>query len=384
MEPLLGCGLAGILKATVGIDRALAIVHGPMSCASGHRIIPLFADQEPLVPSTALTEIDVIMGTEEKLREAVLKANEIYHPSLLVIMLTCATSMISEVYDPALAELRENLECPILLLDGSGIVVNEIDSYLAFHRAFDDLLAPQSEPSSAATIVELAGLSSADYGIGADLSALEGLLGTALAMNVGRVLFHRLNISGAYWPIYPRLPVGRLWMDTAVPSPAPFGIAGTQTWVKEAATRLGVEVQADFDAQLAQAEADVSSARASLTNRHLRVGIEAESWWGVGLAKCLVEEMGCQVFLSSDEGAGVFQDEYGGIATTVVDVGNLELVEHLREFGAQVVFGSSYAKAYDWIWYPFWQPIWHLVEGSASLMGLRGLPRILAALAQTK
>jgi hypothetical protein len=161
-------------------------------------------------------------------------------------------------------------------------------------------------------------------------------------------------------------------------------MAGTWAWVQEAAVRLGAEVQVDFRAALAQAESEVSATRASLAGRQPRVGIEAESWWGVGLARCLVEEMGCQVFLSSDEGASVYQDKYGAIATTVVDVGNQELVEHLREFGAQVVFGSSYVKTDDWIWYPFWQPIWHVVEEQASLMGLRGLPRIFEALARTK
>lgn len=35
VEPFLGCGIGGILKGVFGIEGVMAVIHGPMSCASG-------------------------------------------------------------------------------------------------------------------------------------------------------------------------------------------------------------------------------------------------------------------------------------------------------------------------------------------------------------
>ena len=148
-EPMLGCQMAGILKGVAGIDRVVPIVHGPMGCASGHRIIPLFAGREPLVTTTALTEMDTIMGAEDRLRKAILQAGKIYHPDLIVVILSCATSLTGEVHHTMTESLQQQVGCPILVLDGSGIVGNEIDGYRAFYEAFRRLEAKQGARSDA-------------------------------------------------------------------------------------------------------------------------------------------------------------------------------------------------------------------------------------------
>jgi nitrogenase molybdenum-iron protein alpha/beta subunit len=133
VEPLLGCQMAGILKAASGIEGVVPIVHGPMGCASGHRIIPLFAGREPLVATTALNEMNIIMGAEDRLRKAILQAGEIYQPDLIVVILSCATSLTGEVHSTITNPLTKQTNCPILVLDGSGIVGDEIDGYREFY-----------------------------------------------------------------------------------------------------------------------------------------------------------------------------------------------------------------------------------------------------------
>ena len=82
-EPQHGCALGGVLKAVVGIEGAMVLVHGPMGCESGYRFIPLLARKQPIVPSTNLTEDDIVLGTREKLQEALLRADAIICPRFI-------------------------------------------------------------------------------------------------------------------------------------------------------------------------------------------------------------------------------------------------------------------------------------------------------------
>ncbi len=88
--------------------------------------MPLFANKSPLLPSTAITEIDAVMGTEDRLRQSILRAIEIYIPKLLVAILSCATSLTGEVYDAVVKSLEKEAGIPVLLLVGSGITASAV------------------------------------------------------------------------------------------------------------------------------------------------------------------------------------------------------------------------------------------------------------------
>jgi nitrogenase molybdenum-iron protein alpha/beta subunit len=389
VEPLLGCRLAGALQASSGIDGVVPIVHGPMSCASGHRIIPLFAGREPLVTTTALTEMDIIMGADDRLREAVLKAQDVYHPSLILVILTCATSLTADVMSAMTASLGRETGCPIFVVDGSGIVGTEIDGYRDFLEQFRRYEAGVSAPLPYSSRVsdpalEIAGVSAADFNIAQDLTALQHTLYDALQLKVERVLFHNMSMPGpctdakSCVSTYLSLNMGRLWLDDPIPCPAPFGARGVETWLGQVAAMTGREMAPAFRAELQAAAAQIENQREKL--RGLRVGIEAGSWWAVGLARFLHEDLGCAVILSSDESARQYQERFGVLAETVVDTANIELIQYFKEFGVDIVFGSSYSKAQNWAWMPFWHPMWHAIDVQQSLMGLDGIPILLSVL----
>ena len=104
LEPLTGCGILGALKCVAGMPGVLPMIHGPVSCSSGHRLAMLYAGVEPLLPTTCVEQTQVVMGANERLADALKKAWEIYHPELLFVILTCATAMTGE---DAAAPLRE-------------------------------------------------------------------------------------------------------------------------------------------------------------------------------------------------------------------------------------------------------------------------------------
>src|SRR6056297_179956 len=93
IEPLKGCAMVGIIEGMMGLEDARPLVHGPMSCSSGHRMVFLFADKEPILPTTALTEEELVLGSQEKLEVALNKAYELYEPTYLGVIITCAISL---------------------------------------------------------------------------------------------------------------------------------------------------------------------------------------------------------------------------------------------------------------------------------------------------
>lgn len=376
VEPLLGCRLAGALQAASGLDNLVPIVHGPMGCASGHRIIPLFAGREPLVATTALTEMDIIMGADDRLREAVRKAQEVYHPSLILVILTCATSLTADVMSAMTNSLGRETGCPIFVVDGSGIVGNEIDGYRDFLHQFRKFEA--GLPSAGLQEgLEIAGVSAADFNIAQDLTALQATLYDAFRLKVDRVLFSDMIFPTAARS-YHSLNVGRLWLDDPSPCPAPFGVRGVEAWLRHVAEQTGRDVAPDFQVEMRAAAAQIEAQGEKLHG--LRVGITAESWWAVGLARFLHEDLGCEVILSSDDGASAYQERYGTLAKTLIDTENIELIQYFKEFGVDIVFGSSYSKAQNWAWIPFWHPMWHALDTQQSLMGLDGIPYLLSVL----
>lgn len=377
VEPLLGCQMAGILKAAAGIEGVVPIVHGPMGCASGHRIIPLFAGREPLVATTALNEMNIIMGAEDRLRKAILQAGEIYQPDLIVVILSCATSLTGEVHSTITDPLSKQTNCPILVLDGSGIVGDEIDGYREFYEAFCRLETDRAGAASPASGLELIGLSSADFCAEEDIAALQATMHLATGQHFDRVLFHNIAMSMPEHN-YQTINAGRLWWEEKTPSPAPFGAQGTLAWAEHISCEINQPLKPEFCRQIEALQKEIDQCCGTL--KDLRIGIEAESWWGIGLARFLEQELGFAVCLSSDLGALKYQQQYGSVVTTFEDTGNVELVRLFQSFKTDLVFGSSYSRNDDWFWVPFWQPVWHVVNDQKSFIGIQGAYHMLELL----
>lgn len=379
IEPLLGCGLGGVLKGIIGINGAVPLIHGPMSCASGHRIIPLFGSKEPLVPSTSLTEIDAVMGTKEKLINAIEKIYTLYKPPLIVIILTCATSLTSELFGPLLDSLQKELNIPIFLVDGSGITGDEIYGFREFYKQFVQWKKTQGVKNKNSEI-ELIGLSPADYDSEKNLQLLNRLITEFTSLSVKRVLFQELDNIDSTWDLLPSIPCGHLWAIEKKQQPAPYGADGTYAWLKYVSMITKSNLSLSIEESYLNTKKLINKFKQSYSVNNLKIAIEAESWWGVGLSKFFSEELGCKVLLSSDIDAFLYQKVNGEVANTIIDTGNVELTLEFDSFSPDMVFGSSYVKNHNWGWEPFWHPIYHVVDNTQSFMGWRGVSVLLTVL----
>lgn len=377
VEPLLDCALGGVLKAVAGINNVVPIVHGPSSCASGHRIIPLLAGKEPLVATTSITEVQVIMGTEERLREAIQKAHQVYHPDLIVIILTCATSLTGEIHGHMFEKLGKSLDCPIFVVDGSGITGDEIDGYRWFYEEFRKFMDKHDPQDCRSQGIELVGLSPADFNFQNDVVSLQNLVEESTGTTVKQVFFNEIKLDPAIWKNYSPLFIGHLWNLAEQLIPAPIGAAGTLRWVREITKQQNTTINPDFILKTEQVKQDILKFKQSNCLQRMKIGVEAEAWWGVGLAEFLTVELGLNVILSSDSTAVKYQENHPCTLQTYVDMSNLELLDKFCEHEVDVVFGTSYIKDPEINWVPFWQPVWHVVDEQESIFGLSGLYYIM-------
>ncbi|MBO34084.1 MAG: hypothetical protein CMM74_14105 [Rhodospirillaceae bacterium] len=388
VEPLLSCSLTGIVRATVGVKGAVPLVHGPMSCASGHRPIPLQAGQEPLVPTTTLTDIDMVRGTGDKLEESTRKLHDVYQPRLIVVILTCATSLISEFHRARLQAISEELGCLILCVDGSAMAGDEVEGYRLFVQALETALADRSQAGDVPTgTICLRGLSPTDYGMSHERGTLADLLQQGLDCRVEGTLLWEFDLDcDAHWLRSPSVPVGWLWTEAAAGwTPAPYGVAGTRRWLVGCGRALRREFDPQTISDLSGDAAELAAMRRSGELSQVRVAVEGLSWWAVGLGRFLKEELGCAVLLSTDQPALEYQRQHGPIADmTLIDVGNFELLTYLDEFQPQVVFGSSYMRSGPWHWVPFYQPVWHPIDETLGFMGPQGALRIARLLGEIR
>ena len=375
VEPLMSCGLTGILRAANGIEGLLPIVHGPMNCASGHRSIPLQAEREPIVPTTVLTDIDLTRGTGAILKASIKKYFNIFKPQLIVVILTCSTSLTSEYLNPVLKEMSNELSIPILELDGSGLVGDEVHGYNLMYEAISEQCKEYiNDHEQNANLLSIQGLSPSDYRISLEYRELRSIIEQGFNRVVDGALFLNFDLrrdANLFYstPIY----CGWLWTLGEEWIPAPSGITNVLHFLEKWSSVTHMPINPNYSSCLNEYLVTLNEIRKSFPTEPVRVAIEGLSWWVIGLAKFLKEELGCKVLISSDEAAYTYQCRYGSVAeVTLVDVGNYELMTYLDLFQPQLVFGSSFVKKGPWNWIPYFQPVWHSIEMDQSLLGPEG------------
>ena len=379
LEPMTGCGILGVLKCIAGMQNVLPMIHGPLSCSSGHRLAMLYANVEPLLPTTNVTDPDIVLGSLDRLREATDEAWKKYKPALLVIILTCATSMTGEDYSIVAEEYEKKYGSMAIVIDGGALTGDEMDTPYELYECLKNKLGLKEENGDSITIE---GLARTDYGFDNEYPALCALISEATGRKVIPGLFSGMDICDeeqlSEYSQALKIKAGLLWRLDKTATPAPFGIEGTRRFIKSV-SKLNEESPKARELYLntkQKLEADIKK----LKEKKIAVGIEGAAWQAYGIADFLKNELGCRVLLSVDSENQNLPwkevcDEF------YEDVGRFELVELMKEFGAKLVFGSSNIQSDGkWNYCPFFQPVWRNVEPEGPLMGYDGAEKIVRLL----
>lgn len=107
------------LEILQSIEDAVIIVHGPRGCGSP-AILDGAADKKAKWITTNLNQRDSIMGSDAKLRKAVLQAYKQHQPAVLFIVATPVVAINNDDIQSVVDELYEELGVPIIPVFTSG------------------------------------------------------------------------------------------------------------------------------------------------------------------------------------------------------------------------------------------------------------------------
>lgn len=149
-----GCQLALAVGIVSSFTNVVMIVHSPLGCCSSFvgsgglrktmRASKGKVDEEFIWIHTNLEEVDVVQGGIDKLRKAVIYAENEYHPDAIVIANGCVPGIIGDDIDSLVTELSDQISAKIVPVHCEGFkskfVASGYDS--AYHGVLKYLVEP--------------------------------------------------------------------------------------------------------------------------------------------------------------------------------------------------------------------------------------------------
>lgn len=374
VDPSHGCALGGVVAFSNSVEGALTLVHGSAGCASGYRLVMLLCDREPLMPTTAVSQLELVMGTGDKLGKALRKAWAYYHPPVVFISLTCSTSMTGEDYTGVIRAFEGETGCKVFLVDGSAMFGEDSDGYVESYRQFTAWLDVDRRPDG--VHLALDGLSPELFGAKGALAQIQALVECECGLRCAPSLSVSFNPGDAQ--AYARaglLRLGRLWALDEPRCLAPIGVEACRAFVLRACQAAGTAAPAWAEADYAAARARFDREKAPLLP--MLAGktavVEADGFFALPLARMLRQEFGMQVCVSTDAAGYEALAREGFCRRLMADVGGYELDHACRELDCVLAFGSSNVNTPGrWAYVPYTSPCWDDTTEHITYFGYPG------------
>ena len=257
-----GCVLNFYLSNRVTTIRdAVTIFNAPVGCSAGslgyrelYRGVPESLgrtnEYNNAWLTTNLQQEDVIYGASEKLRDAILKAEERYHPQAIFILTSCTTGIIGEDIEGTVDEVQSEVNAKIVPIHCEGIRSRLVQTgYDAFWHAILKYLVKEPEKKQK-DLVNVASMLSYTWQDRLEIKRLLGKLGLRVNFipEFATVSdFEQLSEAAVTAPICPTytdyLSRG-LEQKYGVPYflyPSPVGLSSTDEWLRNIEKYTGKE-----------------------------------------------------------------------------------------------------------------------------------------------
>ena len=263
-----------------GIRHVAPVIHGPKGCtysvASNYKMRGCEYRGVPLEPTacTAQNEADVVYGGEGKLLEAVIEADERYHPDLIVILSCCCSGIIGDDVETVAEIAERQVGSRVLAIRSEGFGGDFRSGYEDAFRALMDLMEPR-ESVMKGTINIIGAREGPTYTEwNEDLNEIERLV-RALGVEINGVLCGGCTVEqirsapsaeiNASWCYDWGQKLGDLMEERfGIPyarTGQPYGPALTEEWIMGVAEPLGLEERARelIDIEMASVERELEA-----------------------------------------------------------------------------------------------------------------------------
>lgn len=392
----LQCQQINSMAALMSLDDSVFISHSPQGCVGCsimavdmfrvgqvHRGVKHIKNPHIIVSN--LDQKSVVFGGEQKLREAVDKAIERYHPKLAFVYASCASGIIGDDIDAIVANLQkdypETLLVPIhcegfkskVCASGFDAAFLAINKYILKHEQVPkmkgrvNLFAPTTvsyaDQREMERMLELIGATANYIPFYSSLEKIKEIPAAEASTSICKVFADEFMQT--------------LWEDYGIPyshTVMPIGIRNTDIWYRGIAKTLGKEkeVEAIIAKEHARIEPLVATFRERLQGKRVFIcGGTGRSF----AAAALIDDFGMELVgletPTYDADAQVDVEYLNGIHKDfVVDIANMQPFEQVNLL--------KKLKPDAFIGVPEWAaklgiPTTHILDGKRPTMGYDGL-----------
>lgn len=257
VDPIHSCAIAGALEVC-WMDGLLPVIHGTGGCpcmlwlmmASNPAYLGL---SEIKIPTTCLTEMDVIFGAQEKLMANVRRAVEVFNPKVIALLTSCSANIIGENMELVAETMTKELGIKVIGINTREHTWDHTEGRILTQRALVKELmhkAERKEPKS----VNLIGLYPGDLNWRGDVKELKRILEgigvkvqTALTAGskveeLAKAPKAELNVVvSSEYGLRVAKDMEELFGIPFLDFPPPYGINGTRRWLEEIGLRLAIK-----------------------------------------------------------------------------------------------------------------------------------------------
>jgi nitrogenase molybdenum-iron protein alpha chain len=269
------CPLLPALGIMTSLPETVVLLHGAVgcgACANGNNVNIRAGraargqpGQDALWLSTTLTEINVINGGEERLAEALVAADQAYHPKVILAVSGCLPGVIGDDLDAVAAQTQPRVQAKILPVHCEGFKSRFMATAydVVYHAVGRGLLPDQSTGPKDPLAVNVMNVGSMGLVDEKELARLLGELG--LKANFFPVfadpdsfeLATRARVSISVCPTHDDYFLEHLREKFGVPyiiKHMPIGIKNTSQWLISLGQELGLAKEARALAKKEEAE----------------------------------------------------------------------------------------------------------------------------------
>ncbi|TAN41059.1 MAG: nitrogenase iron-molybdenum cofactor biosynthesis protein NifE [Nitrospirae bacterium] len=171
------CAFDGAMIVLQPIADAAHLVHGPIACCGnsweGRGTLTHQGSLHRMGFTTDMSELDIIYGSEEKLRRAILQTFEAVRPKAIFVYATCVSGLTGEDIEAVCRKTGAEISCRVIPVIAPGFAgPKNLGNRIAGEVLLDHVIGTGEPPAVTGYDINLIG----EYNIGGDLWLVEPVL----------------------------------------------------------------------------------------------------------------------------------------------------------------------------------------------------------------